>query len=315
MAIAALVMLVLIFVLLYVVFFSSKEPTNETISAFPESGDRTDFSPEQYVEYVNEAAAPTSTALDESAATDEQRVQASTVPSELQRGNNSDWRNDVVSYGEQGVEGQPSSSEQASLYTEVTPYDDSLATEAVESLDYDYSKYYPELITLGDGTVMRLEDALNYEKFTDAVNPIPSLTDVFAGVESCGEIRFPASETAQKELVSNIDKNEVAICLGRAAVDDCKPARAMVYTPNRLEIGLYIARRDDGVCGIGNMLYGGYVDMCSLTKSLHLQSDTQGYDHLQILYADDPGRIVQDIITRNETLLGVENNDCVNYKI
>lgn len=314
MAVLAVVMLVLIFVLLYSLFFNSKDEVVDTsITSFPESEERTDIEPVVENDYTGVISTTTTeTTLSEADAA------PGTIPPELQGGETRDWRNEIVAYSEQ-VKTDPVSIDSVGT-------SDISGLEAGDGLDgttggdypisYDYSDYYPEIIELPNGKIMRLEDSMDFDKFNEATNPIPSLADEFQSLSSCGTLQLSSSDNAEEAFMSKLANTEEAACLGEAILHDCEPAWALVNMPEDMQMWIYVATRSDGLCGFGSTLNREYVNLCNMAATLNAATDRDMlFEDLLKIYADEPGKLFKDTYSAGQEYMNDSNFDCQLHKV
>jgi hypothetical protein len=314
MAVLAVVLLVSILALLYLLFFNSKdEVTDATTTSFPESEERTDLEPISEVDSLGVVPTSSEPTLSETDADT-----AVTIPPELQGGESGEWRNEVIAYSEQGRTDSVANTSSGTPEPLVDEVGDGLdgTTGGDYPISYDYSDYYPAIIELPNGKIMSLEDSLDFDKFNEATNPIPSLVDEFDSVESCGTLQIPTSDSALKAFMTKLDKTEEAICLGEAVLHDCEPAWALVNLPEDMQMWVYVATRSDGMCGFGTTMIREYVNLCNMADTLRaVTARDMLFEDILKTYADEPGMLFKDIYSADQEFIGDSDFDCQLHEV
>lgn len=307
-AIAAIVISILIFFFLYKLFSDPEAGVIDTTPvSFPDSVERSDLQPTD--EDTTVVVAPTSS--DPVQPVVEAETETDSKPFELQGQTVGNWRDDVVSYSQQGSGITSSTAGEGS----VSDLPDSVVNSET-AISYDYSDYFPETVTLANGQTILLEDALDFEKYKEAINPIPSLAEEFNSVESCGTVEIPEGTSALKAFLNELDQSEAATCLGEAVLHDCDLAWVLVTTADQSPMWVYVAMRDDGVCGLGNTYQADSVNLCDMTATLnYITKQDYTFDDYVKSYTDQPGMIFKDIYSTDAAFMGVSNLDCQLHEV
>lgn len=301
--------------------------SEQVVSPFPESGDRNDLPPQGTDDYDPFASSSTTDVNypDGTGSVDQYGDQygeggdPNTIPDILRDREDGDWRDPVVSFSGQGTATDPdaASTEQSSGGTSGSPYsiDDLVASGLM--LDYpDPSAFYPKTVTLGDGTEMSLDDALDLDKFTEATNPIPSLAETFDRVESCGTLQMPTSESGVKNFLSQLDQFDQVVCMGQVVASDCDYAWAEVITPDKVKMWVYVAQKEDGSCGFGNTYTQGHVRLCDLAEAMNVAADeNMPFEYWRDRYTDMPGEMFAKLYTTDAEYTGAAGLGCDLYEI
>jgi uncharacterized membrane protein len=307
----AVVILIAVFIYTLSMIFGPEDTSDQGMSSFPESGDRVDILPQEDVGYVPFTASSTSdySIGTTSSAGAEADTLMDSVPDILRDRENTDWRDPVLSFSGQEVGVTESASNESGANSQTgSPYtSDTLFRDTGLMPDYpDASLFYPKTVTLGDGTVIDLEDALDLDKFTEATNPIPSLTDEFKGVQSCGKIQMKTSDI--DTFLNRLHEYEPVICLGEAVANDCEYAWAEVDFADDTSLWVYVARKEDGTCGTGNTYVENTVRLCDLADAMNLVTGTNSnFDEWAEKYSKDPGEMFAKLYTSDEANLDLRN--------
>lgn len=192
----------------------------------------------------------------------------------------SDWRDEVIKY-----------SNNQSSYTEEAPANEVEEPIYVyENYDEDYdspvvSSPPPSYVTPSRSAYISPNDipiSIIYDKLSES------------SFSNCGKINAPNTEEGLEELLLSIAKNPEAICLGKAIAKNCEGARVAVS--NSFYSGyIYVAERNDGVCGIGSTFDRNMVSLCSVEDLMNLNTNQQNnFSYWQNLFDDDPGQTFAD---------------------
>jgi len=304
--ITALVLIIGIFIFAFGQLFGDKETTNEEVIApFPENTYRDDVAEIPVTDQVVTTLPLVSSTSDSSL------TNLENIPEVLQGGEEADWRDDVFSL----IDEQTQATNENSGSVSVTPTNPSIETNDLQ-IDYDYSSYYPTYVSLPNGEQILLEDAQDQEKFLEAVNPIPVLTELFSTVESCGRLKMPSSERAIDDFFDKLETYDEVICLGEATIADCEPAWTEVITPEGITMWVYVAEREDGVCGFGNTYKQDYVSLCDLEAALNetVNNDVSLTEWF-LEYQDEPGALFARLYNSANSFTGASNMDCIKHQI
>jgi hypothetical protein len=110
--------------------------------------------------------------------------------------------------------------------------------------------------------------------------------------DSCGTVVIPDPDNKLENamFVATFGRNPTAICMGTAIANDCDASRA--YYTQGIDSGyVYIARRNDGVCGVGLSDDGTTVQLCSIEDLMNVSmKDSKSFAEWQLLYAEKPGQ-------------------------
>jgi hypothetical protein len=307
--------LIAVFAFVLMQLLNPKEtPSEQTVSAFPESGDRTDVRPIRDEAYVGFETATTGVAIETITPAPAPLVDAATIPEALQNNGASDWRDDIVEYSGQAT----AVSEDTTIPRSRPTYskDDLIASGALS--DYDiYSTLItaPETVTLAGREIST--DALKDQTlFFDAVNPFPSLVSSFAGVASCGTIQMSSDVLGAAKFFSNLAAYPESTCLGKAIVNDCSSAWALVYTPEGMKVWVYVAKRSDGVCSVGTTSVQEYVNLCAVTDVAFVATGKRLLiSEWQEMYTNKPAELFAKIYSSESAITNLSGLDCENTRV
>lgn len=322
--IAVIVLIAVFFYILNNLLGSGDASSEQVVTPFPESGDRNDLPPQGTDDYDPFASSSSTAGVnypDVTGGVDQygEGTDPNTIPDVLRDREEADWRDPVVSFSGQGTVADPdtTSTEPSSGGTSGSPYsiDDLVAGGLM--LDYpDPSAFYPKTVTLGDGTEMSLEDALDLDKFTEATNPIPSLAEIFDRVESCGTLQMPTSESGVKDFLSRLYQFDQVVCMGEAVANDCDYAWAEVITPDKVKMWVYVAEKEDGSCGYGNTYKQGHVRLCDLAEAMNIATDeNMPFESWQDQYTKMPGEMFSTLYATDAEYTGAAGLGCDLYEI
>lgn len=316
MVVGVVLILVAAFLLVLMQLLSAKSTTDEqTVTAFPESGDRTDLRPIGDPGYVPFEGASSSKPLEVVEQNDGEPIDTSTVPVSLQNQTTTDWRETIVSFGgETATTNNTSTTTEAEVYIRPTYSVDDLVADG---LVRDYEEYYklfpiPDTFTLGDGREISMDALDNQEAFADAINPIPTLDSPFLGVKSCGTLQMPSSESGVTKFYANLSEYEESTCLGEAVLNDCEPAWTRVNAPEGVTVWVYVVERSDGVCSVGVSYDKKYANLCAVAEAANVATQKNlTLNEWRELYADTPAQLFAEIFGSQILATNLANLNCV----
>ncbi|NCT02133.1 hypothetical protein GW766_02700 [Candidatus Parcubacteria bacterium] len=305
-AVVAVVVLVAVFIFTLNQLLNPSEPSGENVTAFPESGDRTDIPPPITDEFSEEYVPTT---FPEEVVPEQPDFSAELAANE------SDWREPIIAYSEQptaGTDGVTSIDTTSISVRSSSSVDDFIASGGL-----DYSKYesmYPASFDMGNGRVVTFEDLKNPASFAQAVNPYPSLVDDFANAKLCGTVKVPQTESGQAKFYNDLPKYIEVICLGEAVANKCSPAITEVIGPEGIPFWVYVGERTDGVCGVGTTVVPKYVSLCNLASVLNTNTDNS-YTFNQWIssFKSEPGKTFAKIFTSESR--SISGSDCVTTQV
>ncbi len=305
------VLLIALFIYMFTQFLGTDDTApEETTTPFPESGLRDDLGPTDGGDgYVGFASSTDNlgTGLPDPTPT-------TNIPSRPLAGQEADWKDEVVSYTGPGQVVVPSTGNTSG--SPLVPTGDySISTDFM--FDIDQMSRTPSQVKLPNGVVVPYEDLTNLDKMMKAYQNNPSLVEEFATVKSCGQLTMPRSEKAVEQFFAQLHTFPEIACLGNAVADNCKSTWLDVMTQYRIPLRVYVAERNDGVCGYGNTNVKGSVELCSIAFAMNtINEDSKTFDQWMKEFESEPGETFAQLYTELTPDSGVGGfMDCVMYDI
>jgi len=203
---------------------------------------------------------------------------ATDTPSDIQPSTEqeSDWRDEVIEYSYDNSSSF-SNNPLASDVTAPTPVD----VPEISPVPYSPPPSYV--------TPRRIYNPSQfYTKF-------PELSE--NNFSDCGEVEVPTTQGEINSLISTLAEKAEVICLGKAIANNCSGARAKVFSIYTSGY-LYVAERNDGVCGIGSSVDNDKVTLCSVEATMNDSTNEQkSLAEWQKIFKDEPGQTIADVFT------------------
>lgn len=286
--------IILLIVVLFIVFtqlFSNPAPANEQYANFPDSGLRDEQAP------VKEVLVPVVAPEEPGVVFDPVEE---TGPETVVTAPYSDWRDEIVSVSS-------NEGEAGGTYTPPATTDSSLQTKDSQAADDLIIEYQQNNSPLPYSDV---------DEFYDSLNIFPSFQMDKKDVNNCGEITVPTSESAYSRFISDIDENEVVICLGEAVANDCETAYAEYDITEDIQSSVYVAKREDGVCSVAQYYGHTHINFCSLVSVMESMTGvSNNFDTWQKEFATDPGETFSQLFTEQEGSPASFGKDCILHEI
>lgn len=300
--IAIVVIAILALIYAYILLFSSSNKTSvdNQYATFPESG--TDNVPNILpIDDVNDSS-----------------TQPSDVPVDTEEPvviNNADWRDEVFDTSSNNVVNYDKSNAGILSDSGQQEIDDLYA--AAEALS-NYMPSYPSDSPLANHNPAEQMTFEEFDALTQAYYMPPQF--VYSGVTNCGEINMPTNEDEYDRFSKTLHTNKSIICMGKAVANNCAKTELSFYAGETEQI-LYLAKRDDNVCAIGQSFEGvDYMNLCSFDKVMNVVANkNKNITEWQSDFSKEPGENFSKLFT--SSLKGfseqgaTESLDCKKYKL
>ena len=229
----------------------------------------------------------------------------------------SDWRDEVVYVSGTGSTGGGGVTDQSPITDNQATYQSNIdqLNSAAEYLR-NYTPPLPDNWPFSSDITPESIAAMDREEYAKLFFPSKLET---IGLRDCGNITVDLTEADSRNFQSSIDNNDAVICMGNMVANGCGTSKLKVsvdVTPWYL----YVAKRDDGSCGVGYSYDNKILLLCRLDEFMNLYSGTTKSTSEWLLYYNtDPGAAFGTIVASDpvgfngtETVLKL---DCKNYEL